>query len=628
MHPNFHKSFKFLVLFLLLSINYAIAGKAPIKYGKPDIEDLKMSVYEPDSTCEAVILCNYGHFNANDFEFTQTLRVKILKQSGTHWANKSFPSVGKNTFVRGKTFNLENGKIVENKLKGESIFKERVFGDYYNINIAMPNVKVGSVIDIQVTSPGLPRKWRFQELIPVKWSELVIEESEYVNYQKNFFGYISLNYPSTNHWTVANVPAFKVEPYMDSYKNYISKLEFDIKSISFPGFYQEFATTWEQVSGTLYESDYFGSILRSGCVFLKDIAQEIESNCSTDKEKLQQAFEKIKIVKWNEKNSETTSSVNLNSVYKDKIGNSADINFMLIKLLKRLDLNAYPVIMSTRSNGQLSMISPSLNKLNYVICCVEIDGERILADPTEENLPLGLIPERAINSQGRLVLSKHKTEWIKLSTDRKDRQQAMYNLKLEDDNTITGKRTAIYTEYAAYSKREELKSYNSEEDYLAEYESDHSGLTILSYDLKNKENIYERFVEEWSIKLKRHVEVVGDLTMINLHMFEQEKENIFKTDKRIYPVNYPYSSSKVSTVKLELPDSYTVSELPKPVRLVLPNKGGSFTVSYSVQENYIMMSCMVNIKQKLFLPDEYPYLKEFFAQIVKKHAEPIILKKI
>jgi hypothetical protein len=43
------------------------ASKEPMKYGKPETSELEMTVYEPDSSASAVVLCNYGYFNANEF---------------------------------------------------------------------------------------------------------------------------------------------------------------------------------------------------------------------------------------------------------------------------------------------------------------------------------------------------------------------------------------------------------------------------------------------------------------------------------------------------------------------------------------------------------------------------------
>ncbi|MBN2519306.1 MAG: hypothetical protein JXB17_02280, partial [Bacteroidales bacterium] len=407
------KKFILIIVALIISLQPVFTQKAPIKFGKVDISDLEMKYYEPDSSAPAVILCDYGYFNSTQFQFTRILRIKILKKEGYNWANRGFNTSSK-TSIRGITFNLENGEIIKNKLKPESIFKERVTEDFYIMRVAMPNVKVGSVIDIQFVHPGIPYEWRFQEKIPVKYNELIMEDSPYVNFRKNFFGYEPLSVTSDRRWVAKNMPAFKEEPYITTVENYISKFEFDILNISFPGYFKDFTTNWEAVNDLLLDAEYFGDAI-IGSLYLYSIAKEIKEKYKTDEEKLIAAYETVKKVKWNEKERLFTSSPTLGYVYKEEIGNSADVNLILLQLLKKLDFEVYPIALSTRENGILNPFFPSYHKLNYVIVYLKANNKEYLLDATEEYMPVGLIPKRCINSQGRLI-DEEKTKWVDLKT--------------------------------------------------------------------------------------------------------------------------------------------------------------------------------------------------------------------
>jgi len=623
----FYKQLLCFASVLLFVTSLSFADSAPIKFGKPDIEDLKMSVYEPDSSADAVILCSYGYFDASQYRFINTLRIKILKKSGTSWGTRVFNTIGSDVSVRGITFNLEGDEVVETKVKNESILKKRIINSLYSVTVAMPNVKVGSVLDIEIVSNGLPREWLFQELIPVKYSELLVESSPYIDFQRNFFGYLSFDLSTGDHWIMSNIPAFKIEPYMDSYKNYISKVEFDLRSVHIPGYYEDFASNWEQVAGTLIDSEDFGGILKSRAGYLNDWEEEINETCETEEEKLKAAFEKVKSVKWNDECNVVVSTTALGSVFKDKLGNSAEINLILIKLLEKLGFKVYPIVLSTRSNGQLSYIFPSLNKLNYILCGLSLNDKLVVLDATDQRLPLGLLPERAINDHGRIIFSKEKTEWVKLDPEKKDVERVFLQVKLNPDNTLSGKRAVKYDDYGAYEKRKELESFNSDKDYITDRESDFNGLKISDIEVTGKEDVYDRLQETWTITLSDQVEEIDDLLMINLNFFDRVTENPFKLEERLYPVNYPYCSDRQSTVVFEVPDGYEVSELPQPMVIALPENGGKFMINYSKQGNSIATSCKITIDKSVFLPEEYPYLREFYTQIVKKQAEPIILKK-
>ena len=71
------------VLLLNLILFNVNAQKAPIKFGSVTLADLQMSRYDKDTSAAAVILCDYGFYNSGNYEFTRTLRIKILKNVST-----------------------------------------------------------------------------------------------------------------------------------------------------------------------------------------------------------------------------------------------------------------------------------------------------------------------------------------------------------------------------------------------------------------------------------------------------------------------------------------------------------------------------------------------------------------
>ncbi|NJK85656.1 MAG: hypothetical protein HC906_06505 [Bacteroidales bacterium] len=252
------------------------------------------------------------------------------------------------------------------------------------------------------------------------------------------FGYQPLTTAGTNHWIAKNVPAVKDEPFMNSITNYITKFEFDILDINIPGYFRAYTSSWDAVCKFLYDHEYYGQALQ-GALYLNDEAKEIEQKFSTPEEKIKAAFEKVKSVKWDENESLFTSSNSMSYVYKKQIGNSSDINFILIQLLRKLDFEADPVIMSTRENGILSPIYPSLNKLNHTIARVKLDGEYILLDATEKYYPYNLLPEKCLNWQGRIMFPSLKSQWVSLEPSGKHKSTTSYEVTLDENMVFTGK---------------------------------------------------------------------------------------------------------------------------------------------------------------------------------------------
>lgn len=261
----------------LFAVIQIFAQEPPkIKFEKVSEEEMKMTVYEPDTTAEALILYDDGSSELKyDLQkgfmltYSRFVRIKILKQSGTSWGNFSIPLYSSTQnkeeigTVKGTTFNFENGKMVKTDMKKESVFRERENKYWEMIRLSLPSVKIGSVIDLkyEVRSPLFwnLRSWKFQYLIPVKWSQYEVVYPEYFVYNHSSQGYHSLNsnkqtsgkeninYISTretsgsgfsgggqrqqeNHtisystniynYAANDVPAMKEEPYLTTLDNY------------------------------------------------------------------------------------------------------------------------------------------------------------------------------------------------------------------------------------------------------------------------------------------------------------------------------------------------------------------------------------------------------------------------
>jgi hypothetical protein len=621
------KKYPFIIaiaIFIFSGLN-SYGGKAPIKFGKVSIEELEMESYSPDPEAAAVVLCSYGSYDDENFTFTHVMRIKIFDREGFNLASKKF-AVNAKSDVKGRTFNLENGEIVEDKLTRESVFLEKITDNYFLVNVAMPNVKEGSVIDLQIRYSGFPTSWYFQEDIPVRWSELTIEEPKYVDYRMNFFGYESLQTNQRNHWVAKEMPAFKTEPFMDSRENYITKFEFDIISIAIPGYlYEEYSVSWENLSERLMEAKYFGLMMNTGA-YLGKIAKMINASATTDEEKVKAAVKFIHDhIEFNGKDRLTGDAQSLSTVYKEGIGNSAEINITLIRLLDKMDLQVYPVVLSTRDNGMLSPVFASIRRLNYVVAYVKVGEEFMIVDATDKSLPYYLLPEKCINWQGRLI-SEKKSEWVELTANHANKETVYYDLVLEEDLSLSGKLSYRKMDYGAYHFRKEMEKYTSREDYLEGLVEKHPDLEILDATIEGLEDIYAPVTEEYEVRLINQAFEMDNSVFLTLSLFEQLEENPFKTDERIYPVSLKSPVVKSGIVKIALPEHFSVEELPQSTRFVMPDNAGGFTYSVSHLNNMIMLNFKLTINKTTFLQNEYDFLKAFYNEVIKKEAEPLVLK--
>jgi hypothetical protein len=612
--------------FLILSQN-AFAVKEPMKYGKVDQADIDMKVYPQDSSATAVVLCEYGYYTASQHQFVHTVRIKILKEEGKSNGNFFVPAAEK-TNVRGQVLNIEDGKPTITKLGKDGIFIEEVSKGYFQARVAMPNVKVGSVIDVEFFFEGFPDEWDFQKTIPVRWSEIVIEPNQYVTFKKNFIGSLSLSEVTGDRWVAKNVPAFIPEPYINDECNYISKFDFEVESIHIPGqFYKSYATDWTSVASTINVDDDFGGKLKSFNFAFNSYEKDINAKAKSPYEKMKMAYDFMKTIKWNDKKSIWISSTGMENSIKKKLGNVADINLGLVILLRKLDIDANPVILSSRDHGVIQRYSVSLSKFNYVVAQAVIDSVPYLLDATDEYLPIGMLPERALNEKG-ILMKKDHFNWIDLTPTKKDKSSNYFNLKFNEDGTLKGLGSFTKSEYAAFNQRKKIKSFNSEEEYLKDMENKYPGTEIDNYKNQQLDSVENSFVEQFDIKLNNYATKVNDQYFISPVVFDKFTENPFKSETRLYPVDFGTPIDRKDVLMIELPDGYTVDHLPKNIRLVLPDKSASFQMQSMFVDNKIQIVFRLNINKPVYFQESYPDLRGFFDQLIKIESDMISVKKI
>lgn len=650
-----------------------------IKPGKITKDELLMKVCDLDSNARAMIICDFGKsfFQYTDnlgFQlcFERLLRIKVFNSEGYDWGNheielyKSGNNKEKLTQLKCFTYNLDDGKIIKEKLRNSDVYNEERSKYKEIVKFSMPQVREGSVIEMEYSIVSdfffNLTPWYFQHDIPVKWSEYIIEIPEFLNYKKNMSGYIplSINESSSErksvmlttkentgniyvhettfkssvyeynvnieHWAARDVAPFIAEEPLTSIENYISKMEFELASYE-PrnGQIENYTKTWEDINELLLDDEDFGMQLKGGG-FLKDLEDQINALATGPFEKMVLAYQFIQDhMKWNEQNSVTTSQ-NLRSAFHDGAGNSADINLILVLLLNRLDIETEPVAISTRSHGIIHPAQPTLYGFNYVIAGAFYSDQVFLMDATDPMLPFGMLPKRDLNDRGRII-STTRSDWISLNTDKPFKVFTMGNLTLSEELSFTGSLQSAFQDYAALAQRRKINGFTTEDDYIQSIEDDHPGLDIADYELINRSAYSEQYKEKLDVEISDHLINAGDVLYFSPMLTEMMAENPFKLEERKYPVEYAYPIDISYMLSFTVPEGYTIDEIPENVMVQLPDEGGTFVYSVSQMGNMLQVMSKIQISKNIFFANEYEYLKAFYDHIITKHKEQVVLKK-
>lgn len=639
----------FLILVLLPLISHA--QKAPIKFGEVSVEDLKMTIYDKDSSASAVILVDYGEayltINSNTVSMTidRHVRIKILKKEGLDWGDVSIllrqsgTTEERVSSLKASTYNLVNGKITESKLDKSGIFKEKFNRSFNQQKFTMPDVKEGSVLEYNYKIysefwTNFPN-WEFQHTIPTKWSEYWAMIPDFFTYEKYMQGYLQVtNYEvkdkinsgynvKAHHWVVTDAPAFEEEPYMTTADDYISKINFALSYVNLPGQpTQEIMGSWSKLNEELTGSEDFGKVIdKSG--FLKETAASITAGITDPLKKIEAIHRYVvSTIEWD--GTEDFYPGDLRKIVEKKKGTSGDINVLLAAILDKANIQVDMVLLSTRSHGFIRQNYPMSRQFNYVVCAARVEDKVLLLDATEKYLPYTILPERCLNGQG-LVISKTHHGWINLEPKAKEKTIVNADLKLDNQGEIAATVTFTSEGYDAFNMRKEYYT-KGEETYTKDFLNE-NGWTASKSEYQNLKQFDKTANQIHVITLPDHASMAGDAIYLNPIIANQIKQNPFKQDKRVYPIDYGVPTEEIYMCKIVIPDGFEVDEIPQSKVLALPQNGGRYLYNISRAGNIINLTSIFQINRSIFSQVDYPNLREFYNQIVAKQAEQIVLKK-
>ncbi|GAA0546898.1 transglutaminase domain-containing protein [Chitinophaga japonensis] len=656
---------------LLTVLSTAAQEKHKIKFGKVSSEDFSQTRNDLDTGAHAIVLSDIG---SSDFEAEQDglrlvykrhRRVKILDKTGYEAATeqvylyKSGHEEEKMTNLKAVTYNLENGKVVETKMDSKSVFSEELDKHHERKKFTLPAVKEGSIIEYAYTvySPFTfnLQPWSFQGEYPCLWSEYSVGIPEWYDYifigqgyhkfesktredqRKSFpfrfekegaygtktgqteFVTVSGNV-SYYRWVATNVPQLKEENFTTSLANHVTRIEFQLSATKYPGqAVKPVMGTWAKLVEDLMKHESYGVALDKNNGFLGKEVETLTDGATSDREKAKRIYCYVRNNFTCTDHSRLFTEKPLRSIFTSKSGNVTELNLLLVAMLRKAGLEAYPVILSTRDHGFTNPLYPMVSRFNYTIAEVTMGNKPCFLDASY-NLGFGKLHTSCYNGHARML--NPEATAIRFDPDSL-LEQKMTSVYIRNENgVLKGTWQQRPTYFESYELRGLVHSKGREEYFKPVG--------------KLFEKVSNTAIEELD-SLERPVMVKydfvwqpdgGDMVYLNPMFSEATKTNPFKSQERKYPVEMPYAVDEIYSLNMEVPPGYAVEELPKSTIVKFNGDEGVFQYMIAQTGNAIQFRSRIKLNRAYFDPEEYNALRDFFDMIVKKQAEQIVLKKI
>ncbi|WP_124981796.1 DUF3857 domain-containing protein [Nonlabens xiamenensis] len=658
---------KYRFLFLAIVAIAYISNAQDLDYGDVSKLDFEIPSVEGDQDAHVIyrsVEVRFEYVPGEGFSQLRNVqeRIKINSEKGLEYAthqvrlyNKNNRTKEKMTGLKGATYTMVDGKVKKTKLRRSGTFEEDLDDVWKQESFTMPNVNIGSIVEYEYTIrspfPSID-DIDLQYTIPIANLHVKVEMLEYYVYnvmfnpranylpsfdktsgnQTFFVGNGAQTGAASNRTArneilsldTNNVPALTPEPMSGSLENYRAKMIIELSGSRFPQEpYENFASSWEDVSKKILDHPNFGDQLKN-TRFFRDELEALLYGVTSDQEKMMVIYEMVKSkIKWDGYYGKFARK-GIKEAYKEGAGNVADINLFLIAAFKEAGLTSYPVLLSSKSHG--IPLFPTQDGFNYVIASVQSEKGLILLDATEPNAAPNLLPVRALNWQGRVIKEGGQSSWVSLMSENPTKELIMMNLSLDDDLVAKGAVQRRQTDYRAYHTRNET---SGQKDKLKKMlVDDAQNLNISDLKVDGYETKSSPITFKYNLTYKDAAEKIGDKIYLTPLLFEANDENPFKKKERNLPVDLRYPFLTKTIVNIDIPEGYEVESLPESKKLVFGDNIGSYSYYTSLTPGAVNIRAEFEMTQSLVMPDLYPSWREFFISIVDLDAEKIVLKKI
>ena len=529
------------------------------------------------------------------------------------------------------------------RLNTENTRNAELNSRYRLIEFEMPEVEAGSVLEYKYT---LERRY-IEELpdfylsdrVPVREATLFMKNADFLRYdviEQNVdfelsyqefevdtssipfvFTYERPDPVNVEVWSAEGIPAIDATSFISSIDDVRAKLKFQISEFGLPR--QPLDNSWELIAAQLRRnSNPYDSIDENRDLISTELDQFSEVQSLIEMQ--DSIFHYLNSTMQFNGTNRVYAEGSLDHVIDGRPADQAEINTLLLGMLREAGIEAYPLFISGREFGRINRSFPSLFQFNQMLVYSEIDGEEYIMDASFAHSLPDLISVNSFNNQG-FLLRENDFNWIEINP-----RKSVFNLRvgiegdLNQNGTLNGIIRAETTGYPSREIRRSLAGAESESDIIKKIfldiypEAELSNSEIVVDEL-NPDNISIRAsfeIPNYAVSFTDGLEykpvIVGYLY-----------QNPFESANRRVPITLDAPEQLFVNYRINLPDGAEVENLRGRQMTELP--GAELREEYSVSDTQLTYSFGVNIERKQFSSDDYSQLRRIYERWVELSNE-------
>ncbi len=432
------------------------------------------------------------------------------------------------------------------------------------------------------------------------------------NYRKNLNFYlvrVDKNNGLTNEFDIFAWEHLTRRLYQSTIANYkIKKLILTHNSETAAGYVIFNVLNWDDADSKLKKHKDFGIELLKNWNFRQELDAALKNNPENDLQKMIDIYYYVRNnYHWNGKYNIYTSD-NLEKIAQIKKGRSSDINLMLVYLLKKANLKAFPVLIRTVDKGHI-LDYPSYNQFNHVIAAVKINDETYFLDAINKEIPWFLLDKNDLNQKGR-AFENNKSYFIDVKPNLKSSLNSTSDISIKNNFA----KCNILINERGYKMLKKCKNLSN---CAKKYSNNFSNISDFNYNFDKSE---KKLVTELSFSTN---DIISENKIYPFDLFSIEYKG-FNNPERNIPIYFGYRFQKRYVVNLQIPKNNSIKSFPQ-----------NFYKNYDGIDAYgkvlksdtsIKLIFQIDVKKVFFETDKYSDLRDLFIELDYFINTPIVFE--
>lgn len=330
-------------------------------------------------------------------------------------------------------------------------------------------------------------------------------------------------------------------------------------------------------------------------------------------------------------------------VFRNQYGDCKDKVTLMIAMLDAVGVRATWVMVDT-DRGVVDPNVPSLIG-DHMIAAIEIppgyqnpalkavvtakNGKRYLIfDPTNEYVPIGLLPTYLQGSTGLLMDGANsQTISLPVLSPAADTVNRVANFTLAPDGTLTGTVTVKRFGASSFILRE-FFAMNSADDQMKSLEdalrNDFASFTVGSASVQNVQTLSQPMVQQYQVTASFFARHAGTMLLVRPRVVGSDAYEL-QPSWRKYPVEFDGTGDRRDSFSIKIPPGYTVEDLPDPTNI--DTSFASYHSDVKADGDILHYSREYTVKKLELSAADYGQLRDFESKIYTDENRDAVLKK-